>query len=236
MTRVPPRSYSSSVGPGPASVLGTALPSGERSSRRQSRAGRRLGSSLPPRPRAFISSAPARPPARPPRRARLRAASTARRAWHPCYPTRWRTPPALLAGAGNSGPRPLPGVRPEKIPTPNSLGAAVRCARGGAGGQGELLPGGPGWSTKETLPRAWLRPQYPTRNGAPRGPSDFRFATADVRPQRPLGTVDRLGGAPGRRTSRGPGACRVGCPAVGYQGQLPAALASATRSALITLP
>lgn len=156
--------------------------------------GRTAAWQLPPSPPAGLYKLSPCPPARPPRRARLRAASTARRAWHPCYPTRWRTPPALLAGAGNSGPRPLPGVRPEKIPTPNSLGAAVRCARGGAGGQGELLPGGPGWSTKETLPRAWLRPQYPTRNGAPRGPSDFRFATADVRPQRPLGTVDRLGG------------------------------------------
>lgn len=43
VTRVPPRSYSSSVGPGPAPVLGTALPSGERSARLSAARGDRAG-------------------------------------------------------------------------------------------------------------------------------------------------------------------------------------------------
>lgn len=146
------------LGPGPAPAPGTALPGSKLSARFWETRGGRAGPdgglaapSLPRRPRAFISSAPARPL----RRARLRAASTARRARHPRCPTHQRTPPALRAGAGKPRPEtPTWRVPREDPPIPYRLGAAAQCER--RDGQGALLPGRRGQNAKERIstPRA----------------------------------------------------------------------------------
>lgn len=189
------------LGPGPASTPGVALPGGERNARlpaaRGGSAGAdgawRLPPALPRHPRAFISSAPARPPA--------------------CPPSAACPPPRCLDGQARRHPStpPAPRARATRQPSGGDWRAATETLtpmglalpRGARGrGQGALLSRRPGVSAKERLPSTWLPGQHPTRNGAPRGRSDFPFAATDLRTQRPLGTVCRLG-APAQRSSWG---------------------------------
>lgn len=185
-------------------VLGSSL--------KPSRAGRQLGCSLPPSPPAGLYKL-----GPPPALRGVPASALPRRLGVPGTPAAPRTSaPRQSSGLGLASrhPRPQPGAR-RRPPPPTALVLQLSVRVGTCRGRFSLAdPAG-------TLKKGSLGPgcpgKHPTRNCAPRGRSDFRFAATDVRTQRPLGTVSWPGAA-AQRTSTGPGWGWVGGRTVGCLG------------------
>lgn len=152
------------LGPRPAPAPGTALPGSKLKARFWETRGGRAGPdgglaapSLPRRPRAFISSAPARPL----RRARLRAASTARRARHPRCPTHQRTPPALRAETGKPTPETPTWRAPREDPPPSPIALVLTLSVSVGTGRGRFSLADPSRMLKKgSAPHAQLRPAW----------------------------------------------------------------------------